>query len=492
MGCTSRSARHASHQGLRTRFLPAPALTKMLLIFALLFVSAGLAHAQGEGTDYNEFDFYDAGNLHEFIINCGTVAEKFMRITYGGAAHRMYADPNLDGCQAVEMAPAVWQIYIEDYENTECPVVADNMGGIGDPNLMTLNVVVQRGLVRKMDDPYKQIICNYGLGGQTDTNQTATAIAGEAVLDPIWRNANTEESDDIVDLYVYDASSNRVDTVELGDYIQLRAHLQSGEGELENSIRVFNCRVFAEDYTSYYFMLEGCGKGDGVMASDRGFRTRPEDTGDSKITRVSRSSYFKSFAIPGHLELTFECHYILCPPEECDEYSCAQSVMLATNQSRAEPPSPSTRGAGAGARRKRDVSAPTSKYDQLPKIRSNKITLLQPEEPEILLTAEDLVYGRSERSQERPQGTNTVPKSSRLMQRMNYEPEVEAREPVIEEGLDLITIGLIAGMAFLALLLLITLVCTYVACHRSMKLPHYRTERNEQLLYPQSTGFDII
>merc|ERR1719318_995053 len=413
-----------------------------------------------------------------------------MRITYGGAAHRMYADPTLDGCQAVEMAPAVWQIYIEDYNNTECPVVTGNMGGIGDPLLRKLNVVVQRGMVRKIDDPYKQIICNYGLGGQTDTNQTA--IAGEAVLDPIWRNANTEESDDIVDLYVYDANNSRVDTVELGDYIQLRAHLQSGEGQLENSIRVFNCRVFAEDHTSYYFMLEGCGKGDGVMAADRGFRTREEDTGNSKITRVSRSSYFKSFALPGHEELTFECHYILCSPDQCDGYSCPDSVMVSSNQSRAEPLSPSTRGAPGPARRKRDVSAPTSKYDQLPKIRSNKITLLQPEEPEILLGAEDLIFGRLERSQdERPRGTYAVPKSSRSMQRMNYEPEVvEVREPepVIEEGLDLITIGLIAGMAFLALLLLIALVCTYVVCHRSMKLPHYRTGRTEQLLYPKSTG----
>merc|ERR1712168_1771383 len=360
------------------------------------------------------------------------------------------------------------------------------MGDIGDPSLWKLNVVVQRGMVRKIDDPYKQIICNYGLGGKTDTNETA--IAGEADLDPIWRNTNTELSDEIVDLYVYDASNNRVDTVRIGDYIQLRAHLQSGEGELENSIR-----VFAEDYTSYYFMLEGCGKGDGVMPADRGFRTRYEDTGNSKITRVSRSSYFKSFAMPGHEELTFECHYILCSPAQCDGYSCPASVMVSSNQSRAEPPSPSTRHAARATRRKRDVSAPTSKYDQLPKIRSNKITFLQPEEPEILLRAEDLVYGRSERSQERPQGTNTVPKSSRLMQRMNYEPEVvEVREPVIEEGLDLITIGLIAGMAFLALLLLITLVCTYVVCHRSMKLPHYRTERTEQLLYPKSTGFDSI
>ena len=47
-----------------------------------------------------------------------------MRITYSGAAYRMYAQENPDGCQAVEMAPAVWQIYIEDYENTECPVVS--------------------------------------------------------------------------------------------------------------------------------------------------------------------------------------------------------------------------------------------------------------------------------------------------------------------------------------------------------------------------------
>merc|ERR1712121_73172 len=482
MGCTSRSARHASHQGLRTRFLPAPALTKMLLIFALLFVSAGLAHAQGEGTDYNEFDFYDAGNLHEFIINCGTVAEKYMRITYGGAAHRMYADPNLDGCQAVEIAPAVWQIYIEDYENTECPVVADNMGGIGDPSLKTLNVVVQRGMVRKIDDPYKQIICNYGLGGQTDTNETA--IAGEAILDPIWRPANTELSDDIVDLYVYDTSSNRVDTVELGDYIQLRAHLQSGEGELENSIRVFNCRVFAEDYTSYYFMLEGCGKGDGVMPADRGFRTRYEDTGNAKIPRVSRSSYFKSFVMPGHEELTFECHYILCSPDQCDGYSCPASVMVSSNQSRADPPSPSTRTAGRG---KRDVSAPTSKDMQLPKIRSNKITFLQPEEPEIMLTADDLIFGSQD---ERPKRTNALPKSSRSVQRMNYQPEMEVREPepLIEKGLDLITIGLIAGMAFLVLLLLITLVCTYVVCQRSMKVPHYMKEGSVQLLHPKSNG----
>merc|ERR1719318_248003 len=131
-----------------------------------------------------------------------------MRITYGGAAYRMYAESNPDGCQAVEMAPAVWQIYIEDYEDTDCPVVADNMGDIGDTSLWKLNVVVQRGMVRKIDDPYKQIICNYGLGGKTDTNRTGIA----------------------------------------------------GDAELENSIRVFNCRVFAEDYTSYYFMLEGCGK----------------------------------------------------------------------------------------------------------------------------------------------------------------------------------------------------------------------------------------
>jgi len=453
---------------------------------------AGLAHAQGEENYDRDFDFYEAGDYTDtFVINCGTVDARIMRITYSGAAYRMYAEENPDGCQAVEMAPGVWQIYIEDYEDTPCPWRVQNMGDLNDTTLLSLNVVVQRGMVRKIDDPYKQIICNYGLGGKTDTNQTG--IAGEADLDPIWRNTNTELSDEIVDLYVYDASNNRVDTVRIGDYIQLRAYLQSGEGELENSIRVFNCRVFAEDYTSYYFMLEGCGKGDGVMPADRGFRTRYEDTGDSKITRVSRSSYFKSFALPGHEELTFECHYILCSPDECDEYSCAQSVMLATNQSRAEPPSPSTRGAmAAGARRKRDVSAPTSKYDQLPKIRSNKITFLQPEEPEILLRAEDLIFGRSERSQELSQGTNAVPKSSRSMQRMNYEPEVEVREPVMEEGLDLITIGLIAGMAFLALLLLITLVCTYVVCHRSMKLPHYRTERTEQLLYPKSTGFDSI
>merc|ERR1719318_1323797 len=371
-----------------------------------------------------------------------------MRITYGGAAYRMYAESNPDGCQAVEMAPAVWQIYIEDYEDTDCPVVADNMGDIGDTSLWKLNVVVQRGMVRKIDDPYKQIICNYGLGGKTDTNRTG--IAGEAELDPIWRNTNTHLTDEIVDLYVYDTDNNRVDSVRTGDYIQLRAYLQSGDGELENSIRVFNCRVFAEDYTSYYFMLEGCGKGDGVMPADRGFRTRYEDTGNSKITRVSRSSYFKSFALPGHEELTFECHYILCSPDQCDGYSCPDSVMVSSNQSRAEPPSPSTRVAEP-YRRKRDVSAPTSKYNQLPKVRSNKIIFLQPEEPEILLGAEDLIFGPPELSEGgRPEGTNTVPKSSRSTRRMNYEPkvvEVREQESVIEEGLDLITIMLIAGMA---------------------------------------------
>merc|ERR1712121_128714 len=480
MGCTSRSARHASHQGLRTRFLPAPALTKMLLIFALLFVSAGLAHAQGEGTDYNEFDFYDAGNLHEFIINCGTVAEPYMRITYGGAAYRMYAESSPDGCQAVEMAPAVWQIYIEDYENTECPVVDDNMGGIGDPSLKTLNVVVQRGMVRKIDDPYKQIICNYGLGGQTDTNRTGTV--GEAEFDPIWRNSNSKLTNETVSLHVYNVTK-RVNTVRIGDYIQLRAYLETPTGVLENSIRVFNCRAFAEDFTSFYFMLEGCGKGD-VMPENRGFRTRPEDTDNTKVTRVSRSTYFKSFAMPGHSELTFECHYILCEPEQCDGYSCAASVMIASNQSRADPPSPSTRTAGRG---KRDVSAPTSKDMQLPKIRSNKIPFLQPEEPEIMLTADDLIFGSQD---ERPRGTNAFPKSSRSVQRMNYQPEMEVREPepLIEKGLDLITIGLIAGMAFLVLLLLITLVCTYVVCQRSMKVPHYMKEGSVQLLHPKSNG----
>merc|ERR1719470_569620 len=351
-----------------------------------------------------------------------------MRITYGGAAYRMYAESNPDGCQAVEMAPAVWQIYIEDYEDTDCPVVADNMGDIGDTSLWKLNVVVQRGMVRKIDDPYKQIICNYGLGGKTDTNQTG--IAGEAELDPIWRNTNTHLTDEIVDRYVYDTDNNRVNSATIGDYIQLRAYLETPTGVLENSIRVFNCRVFAEDYTSYYFMLEGCGKGDGVMPADRGFRTRPEDTGNTKVTRVSRSTYFKSFALPGHEELTFECHYILCEPDQCDGYSCPDSVMMASNQSRADPLSPSTRTAG---RRKRDVSAPTSKDMQLPKIRSNKITFLQPEEPEILLTAEDLIFGSQD---ERLKRTNALPKSGRSMQRMNYQPEVVEvlePEPLVQE-----------------------------------------------------------
>jgi len=456
----------------------------MLLLFSLFFVLAGLAHAQGEENYDSEFDFYDAGdNTDTFIINCGTVDAPFMRITYSGAAYRMYAETKPDLCQAVEMAPLVWQIYIEDYNTTTCPWVDQNMGDLSDTPLRSLNVVVQRGMVRKIDDPYKQIVCNYGLGGKTDTNRTGTV--GEAEFDPIWRNSNSHLTNETVSLHVYDTDNNRVNTATIGDYIQLRAYLETPTGVLENSIRVFNCRAFAEDHTSYYFMLEGCGKGDGVMPADRGFRTRPEDTGNTKVTRVSRSTYFKSFALPGHDELTFECHYILCEPDQCDGYSCPDSVMMASNQSRADPLSPSTRTAG---RRKRDVSAPSSKDMQLPKIRSNKITFLQPEEPEILLTADDLIFGSQD---ERPKRTNALPKSGRSMQRMNYQPEVVEvlePEPLVQEGLDLITIGLIAGMAFLVLLLLITLVCTYVVCQRSMKLPHYMKEGTVQLLHPKSTG----
>merc|ERR1712168_154950 len=404
-----------------------------------------------------------------------------MRITYSGAAYRMYAGENPDGCQAVEMAPGVWQIYIEDYEDSPCPWATQHMGDLDDTTLVSLNVVVQRGMVRKIDDPYKQIICNYGLGGKTDTNRTGAV--GEAEFDPIWRNSNSKLTNETVSLHVYNATK-RVNTVRIGDYIQLRAYLETPTGILENSIRVFNCRAFAEDFTSFYFMLEGCGKGD-VMPEDRGFRTRPEDTDNTKVTRVSRSTYFKSFVLPGHSELTFECHYILCEPDQCDGYSCPASVMIASNQSRADPPSPSTRTTGRG---KRDVSAPTSKDMQLPKIRSNKITFLQPEEPEIMLTADDLIFGSQD---ERPRGTNALPKSSRSVQRMNYQPEVLEvlePEPLVQEGLDLITIGLIAGMAFLVLLLLITLVCPYVVCQRSMKVPHYMKEGSVQLLHPKSNG----
>jgi len=454
----------------------------MLLLFSLFFVLAGLAHAQGEENYDRDFDFYEAGDYTDtFVINCGTVDARIMRITYSGAAYRMYAEENPDGCQAVEMAPGVWQIYIEDYEDTPCPWRVQNMGDLNDTTLLSLNVVVQRGMVRKIDDPYKQIICNYGLGGKTDTNRTGTV--GEAEFDPIWRNSNSKLTNETVSLHVYNATK-RVNTVRIGDYIQLRAYLETPTGVLENSIRVFNCRAFAEDFTSFYFMLEGCGKGD-VMPEDRGFRTRPEDTDNTKVTRVSRSTYFKSFAMPGHSELTFECHYILCEPEQCDGYSCPASVMRASNQSRADPPSPSTRTTGRG---KRDVSAPTLKDMQLPKIRSNKITFLQPEEPEIMLTADDLIFGSQD---ERPRGTNALPKSSRSVQRMNYQPEVLEvlePEPLVQEGLDLITIGLIAGMAFLVLLLLITLVCTYVVCQRSMKVPHYMKEGSVQLLHPKSNG----
>jgi len=257
-----------------------------------------------------------------------------------------------------------------------------------------------------------------------------------------------------VRLFVYNTENEQITTATLGEYIQLRAWLEAAN-ETSTSIRVFNCKAFSENM-SYYFLLGGCGEGD-VMAADRGFRTRVEDTGNDKVTRVSRSAYFKSFLLPARDTLTFECHYILCPADECDGYSCEDSTMLEYESSRN-----ATTGLSS-ARRKRDISNnPALKAGSLlPKVTSTALRLIPQEEHHFIISSNDLIHAEDDSRPSYPRYEHDLLDASQS-------------SAVLTDGLDLMTIGLIAGMSFLAVLLLITLTCTLMVCRRGLLQPVYR------------------
>jgi len=422
----------------------------------------------------DEFDFYDINSVYnQFYVSCGSPEDPYMRITYSGDAYSVYAAEEPELCKGEEVAPAVFLIDIKDYGNTDCPV-ANISTGDPDKPVRTLDVVVQSGTVRKWNDEFKQITCNYGLGGQT-SNQDGEVDADEGAVDkqPVWQDAvnMTETTTDTVHLHVFDTSNKEIDEAILGNYIQLRAYL-ANETDTENSIKIFNCRAFDDDL-EYYFLIGGCGEGD-VMPKNRGFRTGPEEvTAYTNVSRVARSTYFKSFLLPDKHHLTFECDYILCDADRCDGFSCSNSIMNGGEEADHDD----------HRRKKRAVdynpASPAAPTGQMPAIRSKRVTILPQEDEYYRISANDLVHaGQAKNQAPSPLGIpehNTagvpevyvrkfVPQQNVYQQEAAPMPSEQEEEPEVGYmfGLDLVTIGLIGGMTVLALLLIVTLSCTVV------------------------------
>jgi len=436
--------------------------TSKLIFLCLVTLPATL----GDGHD-GGYDYYDINSVYdEFFVSCGTSEDRYMRITYGGDAFSVYAAGAPTDCVAEEVAPAVFLIDIPQLNNTLCPLEIVETGG-DDATIIMLDVVVQRGTVRQWSDDYKQITCNYGYGGHAENSETS-ALEGAVDKTPVWQNAdNAPNVTDIVSLHVFDTANDEVSSVVLGNYIQLRAHLTTDSAA--SSIKVFNCRAYSGNM-QYYMLMGGCGEGD-VMPNNRGFRTREEAVEGTTVSRVSRSAYFKSFLLPAQDSMQFECDYIICSPEMCDGYSCANSIML--NQTEASPES----------RRKRSVSddslaLPSS---HMPKIRSSTLKILPQDSQAYSISSSDLI-----RAEEKPAASAVVPvpREREVYYSTVQEPEayptrtsvyapgtLEGLEAVL--GMDAMTVGLIAGLCLLLILLVVTLTCALV-CRRMMQ-PHPST-----------------
>jgi len=416
-----------------------------------------------------DFDYYDINAVYnQFYVSCGSPENPYMRITYGGDAFSVYAAEAPEACKAEEVAPAVFLFDINDLDNTDCPVKNISTGDPDAPVRM-LDVVVQSGTVRKWTDDYKQITCNYGLGGQTNNNEEVNAKEGAVDKRPVWQDAinMTETTTDSVHLHVFSTSNLEIEEAVLGNYIQLRAFLANST-TTDNSIKIFNCRAFDEEL-EYYFLIGGCGEGD-IMSKTRGFRTAVESpAGYTNVSRVARSAYFKSFLLPDKHHLTFECDYILCDPNECDGFSCSDSIML-----------------GGGdhdddhRRKRRDLGdfSSNSPADvptgHRPVIRSTRVKILPQETEYYRISANDIIHaGESHKSkpavqQDHKQNVGDVPEvyvKSYVPQQNVYQQEAAPARPEAEEmslilGMDLVTVGLIAGISVLALFFVITLSCT--------------------------------
>jgi len=440
------------------------------------------------------FDYYDMNAVfNKFYVSCGSPEDPYMRITYGGDAYSVYAAAEPEACKAEEVAPAVFLMDIKDYGNTDCPV-ANISTGDPDAPVRTLDVVVQSGTVRKWNDEFKQITCNYGLGGQT-SNQDGEVDADEGAVDkqPVWQDAvnMTETTTDTVHLHVFDTSNTEITEAVLGNYIQLRAFL-ANDTDTENSIKIFNCRAYDEDL-EYYFVIGGCGEGD-VMPKNRGFRTGPENAvGYTNVSRVARSTYFKSFLLPDKHHLTFECDYILCNAADCDGFSCANSIMTGGEAADDH----------AHERRKRAVDSyshynPASPADaptaQRPTIRSTRVKILPQENEFYRISSNDLVHG------EETTKHNAVPAEVAPSHVPDFTHYLQQPEPTIVResvpaesselgadvllGLDLVTVGLISGLCVLGLLLIVAMTCLVVVCRRQSPATHaYYHHRDTAPLY---------
>jgi len=429
------------------------------------------------------FDYYDVNSVYnKFYVSCGSPENPYMRITYGGDAYTVYAAEAPEECKAEEVAPAVFLIDIPDYEDTDCPVKNISTGDPTAP-VRTLDVVVQSGTVRKWTDEYKQITCNYGLGGQINNDAEVDAEEGAVEKQPVWQDAinMTDTTTDTVSLHVFGTSSqDPIEEAILGNYIQLRAYL-SNNTDTENSIKIFNCRAYDEDL-EYYFVIGGCGEGD-VMPKDRGFRTGPESvSGYANVSRVARSTYFKSFLLPDKHHLTFECDYILCDAEDCDGYSCSNSIMYGEADHDED-----------DHRRKRAVDSyshynPASPADtptsQRPTIRSTRVKILPQETDFYRISSDDLIHGEettkhnaipSEAGREIPK--YYVPEPTFIRE----SPSVEQMEQETLFGLDLVAIGLISGMCVLGLLLIIATTCMVIVCRRTSPVTHAYYHRDANM-----------
>jgi len=442
-----------------------------------------------------EFDYYDINHVYnQFHVSCGSPEKPYMRITYGGNAYSVYAAESPE-CKAKEVAPAVFLIHIGDYSDTNCPV---RNVSTGDPNapVRMLDVVVQEGTVRKWTDMYKQITCNYGLGGQTDNHdQKVDANEGSVEKRPVWQDAvnRTAVTEDTVHLHVYGTSDQEIEQAVLGEYIQLRAFLASDPSSaVNNSIKIFNCRAFDEDL-EYYFLTGGCGEGD-VMGDDRGFRTQVE-TVDAfpNVTRVSRSTYFKSFLLPDKKHLTFECDYILCNPSDCDGYSCENSIM---------------HGRTPSSRRKRRAVDSSDYYsltspadepnDERSTISSKRVKILPQENSNFYrISSNDLVHSddtpsrkqaNSEWTQHEPQYTKFYVPEPTFVQETYGQSAQDMADQEALFGLDMMTIGLITGMSVLGLLLIVAMTCMVVICRRTSPVTHAYYHRDASMSAPLYTG----
>jgi len=398
----------------------------MLALALMLLV--GVASAEHLGYDYYDInDVYD-----EFDVDCGTPSDRKMIILYGGNARKVYSSVDPINCAAVEVSPAVWRIDITDFNDTACPITLSH-----DPEVVMLDVVVQMNSVRTITDKLRQITCNYGLNGQQKTGLTDTAHGSLIEAQPVWESANNATSNTTVTMLVYGTDNNPVATAYLGNYVQLRAFLATEAGE-EYSLRMYNCRAF-DSTMSYYLLIAGCGQ-NAVLPDNRGFRTKQE-AGNAAF-RVSRSSYFKTFLLPSNdNNIRFECDYVICDQanlEDCDTYSCANSV--------------------AAGRKKRAAPVPERKFQTgLPTVETPELIVVpRPEEKQRFTIGSELLIKETVQHD-----AKHVPKK---MRKVVYAADDEPEEALVM-GLDALTLTLVVVFAVLTTAVLV-LACALVCLRR--------------------------